>query len=220
VTTLRLAHRGDWRRAPENSLAALRAAMEIDACDGVEFDVRRAADGTPVVLHDATLARVYGRPEAAASLTVKQLVDLGVPTLEDALTALPRRAHLDIELKEDVGPAVVSILAGGRGPDLARAVVSSFDPAVLRRIRALAPGWSYWLNAYELNAELARLASDLGCRGVSVAWWVIDRRSMAMARDSGLEVAAFTVRRRPTFDRLARLGVTAVCAEGRALDGP
>ena len=38
--TLRLAHRGDWRAAPENSLAAFLAALAIPACDGLEFDVR------------------------------------------------------------------------------------------------------------------------------------------------------------------------------------
>ena len=37
--------------------------------------------------------------------------------------------------------------------------------------------------------------------------------------DAGLEIAARTVRRRPTFVRLERLGVVAVCAEAAALDG-
>jgi hypothetical protein len=32
-------------------------------------------------------------------------------------------------------------------------------------------------------------------------------------------VAAWTVRRRSTFDRLARLGVVAVCAEAAGLEG-
>jgi glycerophosphoryl diester phosphodiesterase len=99
-------------------------------------------------------------------------------------------------------------------------VVSSFDPSALRRVHALAPGWPCWLNSYELNAGVVQLAVDLGCTGVSVAWWVIDQHSIALARDAGLQVAAFTVRRRPTFDRLARLGVAAVCVEARALDGP
>ena len=43
--------------------------------------------------------------------------------------------------------------------------------------------------------------------------------SIAQARAAGLEVAAWTVRRRSTFDRLSRLGVIAVCVEAAALDG-
>ena len=42
---------------------------------------------------------------------------------------------------------------------------------------------------------------------------------METARAAGLEVVAYTVRRRSTYDRLARLGVIAICAEAAALDG-
>jgi glycerophosphoryl diester phosphodiesterase len=220
MTALRIAHRGDWRQAPENTLAALTAAMEVPGCDGVEFDVRAAADGIPVLLHDATLLRIQGLPVPVDSLTAGELSDLGVPTLDEVLTVLPRRAFLDIELKEDLGPGVVSVIAGGRGPDLSRAVVSSFDPSAIRRVRSLAPGWPCWLNSYDLAPATIELAAELGCAGVSVAWWAIDRGSLGAAHEAGLDVAAFTVRRRPTFDRLSRLGVVAVCVEARALDGP
>ena len=65
----------------------------------------------------------------------------------------------------------------------------------------------------------SRRAGQLGCRGVSVEWQAIDEGAMAIARAAGLEVAAWTVRRRATFDRLTRLGVAAVCVEAAALDG-
>jgi glycerophosphoryl diester phosphodiesterase len=42
---------------------------------------------------------------------------------------------------------------------------------------------------------------------------------VAEARAAGLDIVAWTVRRRPTFDRLARLGVKAICVEAAALDG-
>jgi glycerophosphoryl diester phosphodiesterase len=42
--------------APENTLAAVRAAIDVGAT-AVEVDVRRARDGALVVLHDCTLAR-------------------------------------------------------------------------------------------------------------------------------------------------------------------
>ena len=50
--TLRLAHRGNSRRATENTLAAFAAALAIPACDGLELDVRRSTDGIPVICHD------------------------------------------------------------------------------------------------------------------------------------------------------------------------
>jgi glycerophosphoryl diester phosphodiesterase len=218
MATLRLAHRGDWRRAPENSIAAFEAALAIPGCDGLEFDVRAAADGVSVVIHDATLARAQGVPGRVDALTADELGQYGVPTLEDVLFALPRRAFLDVELKGDPGRGAVDALTAGRGPGLERAVVSSFEPATLERVGRLAPAWPRWLNAMDLSPATIEQAESTGCRGVSVEWRAIDERSMARARAAGLEVAAWTVRRRPTYARLARLGVVAICAEAAALD--
>ena len=77
---IRLAHRGDWRHAPENSIAALQAALAVPGCDGVEFDVRLSSDGVPVLLHDETLQRVQGRSERVDALRARDLEDLGIPT--------------------------------------------------------------------------------------------------------------------------------------------
>ena len=216
---LRLAHRGDWRRAPENTLPALLAACAIPGCDGVEFDVRLSADGVPILLHDRTLARVQGRPETPGELTAAALEALGVSALEDVLTAVPRRAFLDVELKGDLGRAVVEVLAAGRGADLHNAVVSSFDASALERVGGLAPAWPRWLNAHDLEPTTISTAVELRCAGISASWRAIDAAAAAKVRAVGLDLAAFTVRRRPTFDRLAGLGVVAVCVEAAALDG-
>jgi len=66
-----VAHRGFPRAYPENSLARVRAALEAGA-RYIEIDVQLSCDGVPVVIHDATLARVginHGRePDRVASL--------------------------------------------------------------------------------------------------------------------------------------------------------
>src|SRR4029079_15624719 len=95
-----LAHRGDWSRADENSLDAFAAALRRPGVDGVEFDVRGAGDGTPVVIHDATLGRLRGVRRRVRDLSVGQLRELGVRTLAEILEALPAPFFLDIELKE------------------------------------------------------------------------------------------------------------------------
>lgn len=217
--TLRLAHRGDWRHAPENTIDAFRAALAVPGCDGLEFDVRLAADGVPVVCHDPTLARVHGRPERVDQLRSEALVDLGVPTLDDVLRVVGRRPFLDVELKVDLGLAGVEALAAGRGPELHNAVVSSFERTALLGIAHRAPAWPRWLNTIVLDVGVIAAAMELGCRGVAVDWRALDARSFELAREAGLDLAAWTVRRRSTFDRLARLGVAAVCVEGAALDG-
>ena len=216
---LRIAHRGDARTARENTLPALRAALRVPSCDGLEFDVRLSSDGVPVLLHDETLDRVFGRPERVDELTATALEDVGVPALADVLSALPHRAFLDIELKGAHDRAVVEILASGRGPALQHAVVSSFDPSTLERIGGLVPSWPRWLNTNDLEPATIAAAVELDCRGIAVEWHAIDAASIRRVRDADLTLLAWTVRRRPTARRLGRLGIDVLCLEGPALDG-
>ncbi|MFQ5764458.1 MAG: glycerophosphodiester phosphodiesterase, partial [Rhodospirillales bacterium] len=55
-----IGHRGAAGLAPENTLAAMRAAGQAGA-GWVEFDVRLSRDLECMVIHDATLARTTGR---------------------------------------------------------------------------------------------------------------------------------------------------------------
>jgi glycerophosphoryl diester phosphodiesterase len=218
--TLRLAHRGDWRRAPENTLPALLAALEIAACDGVEFDVRASRDGVPVLSHDETLERVHGRPDRVADLSAAELAELGIATLAEVVAAMPRRAFLDIELKGDPGiAAVAAVLDPARGPELRNAVISSFTPATLDAAGRMRPGWQRWLNAVEMSADTVATAATLGCRAIAAEWHSLDVPAVARARRSGLETVAWTVTRPATAERLRRIGVIAVCVEAAALDG-
>ncbi len=217
---LRLAHRGDWRRAPENSLEALVAAMAVPGCDGVEFDVRLSRAGVPVLLHDATLARVQHHPGRVSDMTAAELAVVGVPALAAVLRALPPAAFLDVELKgDDHGDATAAVLRAARGDAPRRAVVSSFEPPTLAAMADRLPGWTRWLNADDLSPSTLSQAAGLGCHGVSVLWSAITPASMRRATAAGLDVAAWTVRRRATFARLGRLGVVAACVEAAALDG-
>ena len=58
-----VAHRGWAKRFPENTLAALSAALDAGA-RWVETDVQISADGVPVLFHDRTLERMCGVPGA------------------------------------------------------------------------------------------------------------------------------------------------------------
>ena len=217
--TLRLSHRGDWRHATENTLAAFQAALAVPGCDGLEFDVQAARGGVPVCYHDDTLTRVHGIDRPIAEMTVTELEAIGVPTLADVLAAIPRRAFLDVELKGDPGRGAFEALVGGRGPGLERAVVSSFEPGTLRRIGGLAPTWPLWLNTHDASPATIAAALELGCRGISVEWHGLDAAAIARTKAAGLDVVAWTVRRRPTYRRLERLGLAAICVEAAALDG-
>jgi len=74
-----IGHRGASAIAPENTLAAFEQAI-ADGADGIEFDVRLARDGVPVVIHDATLKRTARRAGLIASLSSTELRQIDVGT--------------------------------------------------------------------------------------------------------------------------------------------
>jgi glycerophosphoryl diester phosphodiesterase len=109
-----VAHRGDWRSLPENSVSAMLSARDIGA-DMVEIDAQTIADGTLVVIHDDTLDRTTGATGAVADLTPDALAGLrlragaggdgapltdhALPTLEQMLGALRGKVLVNIDTK-------------------------------------------------------------------------------------------------------------------------
>jgi glycerophosphoryl diester phosphodiesterase len=223
--TLRLAHRGDWRAAPENSLEALQAALRVPGCDGLEFDVRASSDGVPILLHDASLRRVQKVNAVPSALTAAECARHGISSLGEVLREVGCDAFLDVELKELV-PAVIDVLElerGRTGDDgqsvLGAAAVSSFEEAVLEWLAAERPSWPRWLNARDLSPRTIDLARRLGCTAISVWWRAIGPGRVERARDAGLDIAAWTVTDPAAYRRIEALGAIAICAEGAALDG-
>jgi glycerophosphoryl diester phosphodiesterase len=158
-------HRGASAIAPENTLAAFRRAF-ADGADGLEFDVRLARDGVPVVIHDATLRRTALRAGAVASLASDELseTDVGswfnlkhtklaraeyaherVPTLVDVFNlAGERESVLYVEMKfeagEEFAPLAAEVVKLVREYSLlSRVVVESFTLEAVKEVKRLAP---------------------------------------------------------------------------------
>ncbi|ASZ12285.1 glycerophosphodiester phosphodiesterase family protein [Chitinophaga pendula] len=93
---LAVAHRGDWRNAPENSLNAIARCIEM-GIDIVEIDVRRTKDGQLILMHDETIDRTTTGKGKVADCTLDSIrkvqlrqgngvpVPERVPTLEEVL---------------------------------------------------------------------------------------------------------------------------------------
>lgn len=92
-----LGHRGAPREAPENTLAALRRAMQLGV-DGVEYDVRACASGDLVLFHDERLERTTDARGAIGDVDLRELYSIdaggwfgkrfageGIPVLDEAL---------------------------------------------------------------------------------------------------------------------------------------
>jgi glycerophosphoryl diester phosphodiesterase len=68
-----IGHRGAAAVAPENTLVSFERALR-DGADGIEFDVRLASDGVPVIIHDATLRRTVLRKGRVRDFSSTELV--------------------------------------------------------------------------------------------------------------------------------------------------
>lgn len=111
VTAVELiAHRGANREAPENTLAAFSAALEIGV-EGIELDVHATADGIPVIHHDPVIGE--GRTPIA-DLSLAAVRSQGaIPTLDEAIDLVAGRCRLYVELKAAAAlDGVLSRLAG------------------------------------------------------------------------------------------------------------
>jgi glycerophosphoryl diester phosphodiesterase len=148
------AHRGAAARAPENTIAAVRAAIE-DGADYVEIDVQQTADGGLVLMHDLSLRRTTGRTEGVWQLTAEEItsIDAGrwygteftgelVPTLEAVIDITRGEALLNIEIKlhgreRGVAQSLVNVLQQLHVTN--ECIVTSLDQAILAEIRAIDP---------------------------------------------------------------------------------
>ncbi|PTX45790.1 glycerophosphoryl diester phosphodiesterase [Gemmobacter caeni] len=148
-----VAHRALHDRAagrPENSLAAIRAAM--DAGYAIEIDLQLSSDGVAMVFHDEDLPRLTGRSGWAADHTAAELgamtllgTDETVPTLAGVLALVAGKVPLLIEIKDQllspigrIGPleqATAAALAGYDGP----VALMSFNPDSVAEMARLCP---------------------------------------------------------------------------------
>lgn len=102
---LPIVHRGLWTNAPENSLAALEAAITAGHRI-LEIDIRRTADGTLVLMHDDSLLRMTGIDQPVETVRDADLFRLRlhgtqpVPSLAEALDLCRGRAFLHLDAKD------------------------------------------------------------------------------------------------------------------------
>ena len=79
-------HRGFTRDAPENSLAALAAAVKLGLA-GSEVDLRTTRDGHVVLMHDTSVERTTDGSGSVAALTWAQIRSFRVERIDGTATA-------------------------------------------------------------------------------------------------------------------------------------
>jgi glycerophosphoryl diester phosphodiesterase len=211
MAAVAVAHRGDPYRVRENTLPSLRSALRRGA-DAVEIDVRLTRDGVPVLLHDATLERLWEHERRPADITAPELRELtggGVPTLRAGLAAIcetpAARAMIDLpdaaaapatvaEVR-NFGAAERSYYCGGanamlavRAQDAHAEIALTWTTLAPPRPSLLAAVRPRWLN-YRFGLLGKDLVDRLHTDGLLVSAWTADtprtmRRLLRIGADS------------------------------------
>ena len=218
VPIVAVAHRGYARRAPENTLSAFRAAIEVGA-DFAELDVQETSDGVVVVLHDRDLMRMAGDPRRISDIPLAEArkFDLGrnagpefagerIPTLAEAIALARGKIKLQIELKyygKDRGLARKVAELIRREEFEEHCEVTSLDEEGLRLAKRANPR----LNVVALVTYALGDPGRLDVDGLSVNTEVLTDRLIRAVRRRGKSLYAWTVDDPRVMVRLIERGV-------------
>ncbi|HUI06722.1 MAG TPA: glycerophosphodiester phosphodiesterase [Verrucomicrobiae bacterium] len=212
-----IAHRGFSGRYPENTLPAVRAALDLGV-DFVEIDVHETRDGELIVFHDYRLKRICGVRGKVRDATLSAIKRLNsqVPTLAEVLRVCRGRARVLIEIKR-ADPRKVAALINKLGMER-EVIVFSLSVPRMRTLAEAAPHVArFGLIARNLRFSLHALrrggpgGPTLHVRGVALSRRLVTApRVVQEIHRRGWKLFVWTVNRESEMEQLARWGVDGI----------
>ncbi len=228
--SLIIAHRGESFDAPENTLAAIKLALERNA-EAIEIDIQLSADKEPVVIHDASTLRLGGRFKKVSSQTYNELrqLDVGnykgekyagerIPHLSEVLNLIPSHVELFIEVK---GREHVSEILKKYENLLNEKSIKfiSFNAGILSDLKKVFPRIpTYFI--YEKNKSLLRNSiieklivrcKKSGFEGLDLDYRLLKKKEdVEQIKSQGLSLYVWTVDNPSTAKKLLKWGVDGI----------
>ena len=212
------AHRGSSAHAPENSLSAIRQAID-DEADFAEIDVQETADGVIVLLHDTDLKRIAGVHKKIWQLTYSEIksLDAGswfsakfkgerIPTLAEAMKLSRNKIKLNIELKfngheKHLVESVVKLIADH---DFARqCIITSLNQDGLKKVASINPELKTGFIIAKSIGAMFRIDADI----LSLSSAMVNADVVAAARKRKKQLHVWTVNSPESMLRFINLGV-------------
>ena len=117
-----VAHRGDWRNHPENSIPAFQSCIDM-GIDMIEIDLQRTKDGQLILMHDRTVDRCTNGKGKIADMTYEEIQKLllrpqhsasvtrnHIPTLEEVLVLCKGKILINIDKGYDYFQQVYELM--------------------------------------------------------------------------------------------------------------
>lgn len=203
-----VAHRGWSGRYTENTLSAIRAALELGV-DFVEIDVHETRDGELVVFHDYRLRRLCGVRGRLRDKTLAELKEINpdIPTLDEALRICRRRARVLVEIKRADPWKVAAVIE--RCKMTREVIVFSLS---VRRMKQFAAANSeiarFGLVARRMRSWLSAFRSPLSVQGIGLSRRLVkSHRVVDRIHRKGWKLFVWTVNRPAEMKRLVSWGI-------------
>ncbi len=219
---LKIGHRGAMGYEPENTLLSFQRALDLKV-DAVELDVHRCQTGELVIIHDDKVNRTTNGKGYVAEKTFDELrlLDAGkgqkIPTLEEVLDLVDKKAIVNIELKgtgtaEPVSKIIRKYIQK-KGWQLNFFLVSSFNYYELQKFHQFAPEISIGILISEVPLENVEFTGKADVSSVHVCAKVIDRKFIEDAHQRGMKVFVWTVNHPQEIKRVKTLGVDGIFSD-------
>lgn len=205
------AHRGASAVAPENTIAAFRAARQQGAL-WVELDVALLGDGTLVVIHDPTLDRTSSASGSLAGIARADLhaIDAGswfdpgfkgeaLPTFAETLAALGDLGlNVNVEIKQHTHHKSLAQLTESVHSSLQQrnrrteVMISSFDAQALKAMKLLDPAYELAMLWSELPSDWQSVLDAIPAKAVHLNYRHLTFGFLETAQKRGIAVRAWT----------------------------
>lgn len=219
---LRIGHRGAMGHVTENTIASVQKAVDME-CDMIEIDVYKIKSGELMVFHDHTLNRLTNEKGNIEDYTFNELRKIKVnetyqiPTLQEIIETIDRKAVLNIELKgtnttiESYNIIQQYFAKGWRTEHF---VISSFHWNELEIMSQQEnPVSIAVLTAKNLTEEAIPFALKINAVAINPYYKLIGTESIKAIRNTNLKVYPWTVNKSSDIERLKKLKVDGIITD-------
>jgi glycerophosphoryl diester phosphodiesterase len=207
-------HRGASAYEPENTIRAIRKAIELKA-DMIEVDVQATKDGQLVVIHDSAVDRTTNGKGTVKEMTFQEVrkLDAGkgekVPTLQEVLAATRNVIGAIVEVKAvNIEKPLAELIR--REQMIDQVVVTSFMPNIVKKVKELEPKISTGQIFSQRIPNVGKSALELGVKMMLPKYTLVSRGMVDELHDGSILVFTWTVDDRRIAEKLIEFGVDGI----------
>ncbi len=226
-----IAHRGFSGIAPENTLIAIKKALELGV-DFIEIDIHQTKDNVVVVIHDDAIDRTTNGAGEVKDYTYAELqqFDAGIwkgaqfkgekiPTLDEVLTLIKGKSKLLIEIKDTYnayyGIEERALELIERHSAKKWCVLQSFDDFSLEHVKLIDRSSSFELHKL-LEFDISSLFDEINdgvyryVKAINIDYELLTKEIVEKIHQNGFKVYTWTVNTEEAIKSVIEIGVDGI----------